>query len=295
MLLEDHPSDRFAIQRFDQRIDHGAAHGPAAGTGSASAVIRPGDRAGDEHQQLFRLARQHGHTFTSTRFTSRSDHRHQRGRNRPAAQGTGAISRTSWPIPPRRMIIRIYDFLQFGGPIVDCPELHELAEVLAPREGRALGELALRHAASDRRQIHLQKGHHHRRQPDHRCSENRIGVCQDFTHLMIGLARALKIPARYVSGFIHPDAQRFPRLYADPRLVRIALSLGGWIGFDADQQLRRRRKFREGRRRPRFPRCAPNPRRLSRQRQPRRSTSAAAIAGGNVFGVFELAGEEAAA
>ena len=33
------------------------------------------------------------------------------------------------------------------------------------------------------------------------------GVCQDFTHLMIGIARALKIPARYVSGYLHPDSE----------------------------------------------------------------------------------------
>ena len=31
---------------------------------------------------------------------------------------------------------------------------------------------------------------------------NRRGVCQDFSHLMIGLCRLLKIPARYVSGYL---------------------------------------------------------------------------------------------
>jgi len=30
---------------------------------------------------------------------------------------------------------------------------------------------------------------------------DRRGVCQDFAHFMIGLCRALKIPARYVSGY----------------------------------------------------------------------------------------------
>lgn len=33
----------------------------------------------------------------------------------------------------------------------------------------------------------------------------RRGVCQDFTHLAITALRALGIPARYVSGYIHPD------------------------------------------------------------------------------------------
>ena len=30
------------------------------------------------------------------------------------------------------------------------------------------------------------------------------GVCQDFAHLALGLLRSLGIPARYVSGYLHP-------------------------------------------------------------------------------------------
>jgi transglutaminase-like putative cysteine protease len=37
--------------------------------------------------------------------------------------------------------------------------------------------------------------------------EQRRGVCQDFAHVMLGLCRAVKIPARYVSGYLYngPD------------------------------------------------------------------------------------------
>ncbi len=35
--------------------------------------------------------------------------------------------------------------------------------------------------------------------------EDRRGVCQDFTHLASALLRSLGIPARYVSGYLHPD------------------------------------------------------------------------------------------
>jgi transglutaminase-like putative cysteine protease len=34
----------------------------------------------------------------------------------------------------------------------------------------------------------------------------RKGVCQDFAHVMLGMCRALKIPARYVSGYIYNGA-----------------------------------------------------------------------------------------
>ena len=33
--------------------------------------------------------------------------------------------------------------------------------------------------------------------------EKRKGVCQDFTHVMLGMCRSLKIPARYVSGYLY--------------------------------------------------------------------------------------------
>ena len=36
------------------------------------------------------------------------------------------------------------------------------------------------------------------------------GVCQDFTHLCLAILRGLDIPARYVSGYLHPDPDAEP-------------------------------------------------------------------------------------
>ncbi len=36
------------------------------------------------------------------------------------------------------------------------------------------------------------------------------GVCQDFTHLCLGFLRGLGIPARYVSGYLHPELDAEP-------------------------------------------------------------------------------------
>ena len=33
----------------------------------------------------------------------------------------------------------------------------------------------------------------------------RVGVCQDIAHIAVGVLRAAGIPARYVSGYLHPD------------------------------------------------------------------------------------------
>jgi transglutaminase-like putative cysteine protease len=37
------------------------------------------------------------------------------------------------------------------------------------------------------------------------------GVCQDFTHAMLSILRALQIPARYVSGYLHTEAEALGR------------------------------------------------------------------------------------
>jgi len=36
--------------------------------------------------------------------------------------------------------------------------------------------------------------------------KDRRGVCQDFAHLTLGLCRSLKIPARYVSGYLATES-----------------------------------------------------------------------------------------
>ncbi len=50
----------------------------------------------------------------------------------------------TWPLPPRESVdYALYDYLEYGGPIVESKQLHELASLLAPRPGISLGELAL--------------------------------------------------------------------------------------------------------------------------------------------------------
>jgi transglutaminase-like putative cysteine protease len=63
--------------------------------------------------------------------------------------------------------------------------------------------------------------------------ERRAGVCQDMAHLVIGGLRQLGIPARYVSGYLHPSA--------DPEIgvpvsgeshAWVEWWDGGWHGYD---------------------------------------------------------------
>lgn len=70
---------------------------------------------------------------------------------------------------------------------------------------------------------------------------NRCGVCQDFSHLMIGALRALGLSARYMSGYIltHPAPGK-PRLVgadASHAWVSVWCPDNGWIGFDPTNNL----------------------------------------------------------
>ncbi|HXA44122.1 MAG TPA: transglutaminase family protein [Candidatus Angelobacter sp.] len=57
--------------------------------------------------------------------------------------------------------------------------------------------------------------------------KDRRGVCQDFAHLMIGLCRALKIPARYVSGYLATETASATHAW-----VEVFVPGHGWRGLD---------------------------------------------------------------
>jgi len=60
------------------------------------------------------------------------------------------------------------------------------------------------------------------------------GVCQDFAHIMIAIARSWGIPARYVSGYLHHRRAGQDRSGEDAThaWVEAYLPSLGWIGFD---------------------------------------------------------------
>ncbi len=60
--------------------------------------------------------------------------------------------------------------------------------------------------------------------------ERRVGVCQDFAHVMLALARQAGWPARYVSGYLLPsNADAIAESHA---WVEVATPDGRWVGLD---------------------------------------------------------------
>jgi transglutaminase-like putative cysteine protease len=68
---------------------------------------------------------------------------------------------------------------------------------------------------------------------------HRKGVCQDFAHIMIAILRSLRIPARYVSGYLHHRKQDHDRSSdgATHAWVEAWLPSLGWVGLDPTNNL----------------------------------------------------------
>ncbi|HKY58041.1 MAG TPA: transglutaminase family protein [Aeromicrobium sp.] len=61
----------------------------------------------------------------------------------------------------------------------------------------------------------------------------RSGVCQDFAHITLGVLRTAGIPARYVSGYLHPNQDAvIGEEVAGESHAWIEWWDGAWIGFD---------------------------------------------------------------
>lgn len=67
---------------------------------------------------------------------------------------------------------------------------------------------------------------------------SKVGVCQDYAHILLGALRSVGIPARYVSGYFHPEKE--PKLHATVQAESHAwvewyvggLVNDGWFAYD---------------------------------------------------------------
>jgi transglutaminase-like putative cysteine protease len=151
----------------------------------------------------------------------------------------GALADT-WPLPPQEY--SFHDYLQVGrspaaGPIVDCPGLHQLIAFIRPESGMPIATLAMHLLRIVHTEFAYEKGVTNTTTSTADLLNDRRGVCQDFTHLMIALARLLRIPARYVSGIVHAgstDLRGTAQTHAWCELYFPSANenTGAWIGFD---------------------------------------------------------------
>ena len=94
--------------------------------------------------------------------------------------------------------------------------------------------------------------------------EARRGVCQDFAHIFIALMRPLRIPTRYVSGYLFRDLGSHDRSSegASHAWAESFIPGLGWVGFDPTNNSDRRSPPHPGGHRTRLCRCTADARGL---------------------------------
>jgi transglutaminase-like putative cysteine protease len=134
----------------------------------------------------------------------------------------------------------VHDFLRFRPPVKDVEGVRELAarHAIADPASAEKVELAL-----DELTLTISREFTYDRSVTNVYSAVddvlalRAGVCQDFAHLFIAVARAMGVPARYVSGYIHIPGEK-GAITASHAWAEGWVPGKGWVGYDATRPIR---------------------------------------------------------
>ncbi len=125
----------------------------------------------------------------------------------------------------------LLDYLSFEGPITHSQQLAELAERVKKGSPNSLGEFMFSLA----KLIHSEFEYHPDATEYHhsidRALEQRAGVCQDFSQIMIGVGRVIGVPCRYVSGYLHVVREGH-EVSESHAWMEFFSQEHGWVGFD---------------------------------------------------------------
>jgi len=142
---------------------------------------------------------------------------------------------------PREPDGLVWDFLRFRAPVTEEPGVRVLAGRFRPADldsgpevAKALDDLTLgisHDLAYDPAVTNVYSG-------VAEVLSLRAGVCQDFAHVFIAAARALGVPARYVSGYIHAPGPDGVTEGASHAWAEAWVPGAGWVGFDATHPVR---------------------------------------------------------
>lgn len=157
----------------------------------------------------------------------------------PAHESLRIVSRslveTAEQAPPEMEDLPPLDLLQFGSPVVDTAGGRRLARRIRLADGAGPEQTS---------QAMQALAHLIARDFEYRPFSTTVqttvdevislgsGVCQDFAHLFIAVARTLGVPARYVSGYIHDSDEREVE-GASHAWAEAYIPDWGWVAYDA--------------------------------------------------------------
>jgi transglutaminase-like putative cysteine protease len=146
----------------------------------------------------------------------------------PVAPALDAVTDVRpFPEPPYLLL----DFLAFDGPVRPGAAMRRFSQGVAVAPTAPLGEVVRACGRHIREHFTYRK---HVTRYDSTTDDFLAlgaGVCQDFTHLMLGLLRLRQIPCRYVSGYLHvlPREGEAAQSHA---WIEFYSPTAGWVPFD---------------------------------------------------------------
>src|SRR5262245_36629137 len=174
-------------------VPHQTVHAFSLAVGPLTRVYR----YGDWHDNLV-------HHFNITRYHNRIEVVSQSlVSTHPAAPSLDAVTD---PVDPDGLPHQYRDYLRLEGPIQETPGLQAFRRGLHLPSGAPLGDLVRAAGAQIHAGFSYQKDVTRFDSTTEDFLKLGAGVCQDFTHLMLGTLRLLGIPCRYVSGYLHVAA-----------------------------------------------------------------------------------------
>lgn len=135
------------------------------------------------------------------------------------------------PVPGPDLPYPLLDFLEHAGPVRLTPALRAAHRAMAPARATTLGEHVLALGAAIGERFEYQKDVTKYDSTTEDFLKIGAGVCQDFTHLMLGLLRLSGIPCRYVSGYLHVEKKKREPSQSHA-WVEVYAPSTGWVAFD---------------------------------------------------------------
>jgi transglutaminase-like putative cysteine protease len=133
---------------------------------------------------------------------------------------------------PLGQVERCYDFLQPSTYVDVNPDIVRLAKTAVDGQTDCW-QAAQALMGYINRDFHYKPAATHSHTHMREVLQTRTGVCQDFAHVMLGLCRALNLPARYISGYLYNGpADGLKGAQASHAWVEVYVPGRGWHGLD---------------------------------------------------------------
>ncbi len=168
------------------------------------------------------------HHFTVTKFHDRIEVASRSlVDTHPVVAPLAAVTDT----PPRELPYALHDFLAFEGPVRLTSALRELNRAITVAKTAPIGEQVAAIGSYLHREFGYEQNVTRYDSTTDDFLKTRAGVCQDFTHLALGLLRLRGIPCRYVSGYLHVE-RTSPEPAQSHAWIEVHTPSAGWLPFD---------------------------------------------------------------